>query len=118
MNAKRRGCSGPRTTLCCGPSIAAQPHKLAARTRRQRGGTIVRHNNTVIYALTSTCPQCHGLLRLRHRRDGQGAFLGCSAFPACRFTAEYEPVLADLAARLEAAEAHVPALSADSLDRA
>jgi ssDNA-binding Zn-finger/Zn-ribbon topoisomerase 1 len=80
----------------------------------------VRHNNTLVYALTSTCPLCRGLLRLRHRRDGQGSFLGCSQYPTCRFTAEYEPILNDLARRLHAAEAraHVPALFSDSLDRA
>jgi len=76
-------------------------------------------HNTAIYCLTATCPRCRGELRLRTRHDGQGSFVGCSEYPACKYTADYDAVIHALGKRLYAAEAreHVPALSLQSLDR-
>lgn len=32
------------------------------------------------------CPQCGKLMRIRHRKDRSGSFLGCSGYPDCRYT--------------------------------
>ena len=76
-------------------------------------------HHTAIYSLTATCPRCLGELRLRTRHDGQGSFVGCSAYPSCTYTAPYDAVLHALGTRLAAAEArgHVPALSLHTLEK-
>lgn len=43
--------------------------------------------NDACHETRARCPQCAGgWLKRRERRDGAGAFLGCSTFPACRYT--------------------------------
>jgi ssDNA-binding Zn-finger/Zn-ribbon topoisomerase 1 len=51
-------------------------------------------------AVTESCPVCRAWLVTRHRRaDGQ-PFIGCSRFPACRFTEPYDARLSRLAERV------------------
>ncbi len=38
-----------------------------------------------------TCPRCGSLSVVRQNGEDMGWFLGCSAFPKCRWTAPYEP---------------------------
>jgi ssDNA-binding Zn-finger/Zn-ribbon topoisomerase 1 len=78
------------------------------------------NDSTPQYTVTATCPQCRGPLRLRQRRDGSGAFLGCEHYPGCRYTAPYDQAIDALAKRLHAAEKGIPAhsVSRAALDRA
>jgi ssDNA-binding Zn-finger/Zn-ribbon topoisomerase 1 len=45
--------------------------------------------------LAWTCPKCGTALARRLNRKDRTYFLGCTAFPACRFTEPYEPRLQD-----------------------
>jgi ssDNA-binding Zn-finger/Zn-ribbon topoisomerase 1 len=45
--------------------------------------------------LSWTCPTCGTGLAIRRNRKERSYFLGCTAFPACRFTEPYEPRLQD-----------------------
>jgi ssDNA-binding Zn-finger/Zn-ribbon topoisomerase 1 len=51
----------------------------------------LRHARSVRarYSSDATCPKCGGELQLRTQRSGSrpgSQFLGCSNYPACRFT--------------------------------
>jgi len=69
------------------------------------------------YTLVADCPVCGSDLLVRYRRRDRAPFIGCSAFPACDFTAPFDDVLQRLGAR--AAQAHgyadTDALAASSL---
>ena len=69
-----------------------------------------RHYTIQAYYLSATCPQCQAPLRLRYRRDGCGPFIGCERFPHCRFTAEYDQALQNLAVRMQVLEDEAKAL--------
>ena len=46
------------------------------------------------------CPECDGALRVQHRRRDRMPFLGCTRWPACRFTAPYDIREQQLARRI------------------
>lgn len=50
----------------------------------------------------SQCPDCTAPLHLRTRRGDGGQFVGCSAYPTCRFTAD----AGDQALRRQLFDAH------------
>jgi hypothetical protein len=71
--------------------------------------TAVPPHSTAPITLTAECPLCHGVLKLRQRRDGRGHYIACARRPY-EFTAAYDPVLErlrDRIARLEAELAFV-----------
>ena len=53
-------------------------------------------------AVTDTCPECGGPMKLKPSRFGKGYFLSCAKYPKCKGTAK---VSAELQARIEAAAA-------------
>lgn len=45
--------------------------------------------------LSTLCPDCGKPLRRIKRKTNESYFLGCSGYPACRFTDSYDDALAD-----------------------
>ena len=45
------------------------------------------------FALVAACPQCRAPLTVRYTRQGHAPFIGCDAYPACRFTCAYDTAL-------------------------
>ena len=43
-----------------------------------------------IYSITAECPECGSPLKLRRNREAGNQFLGCSGYPECKHTEEYE----------------------------
>lgn len=52
-------------------------------------------------AITETCPQCDGPMRLKPSRFGSGYWLSCAKYPKCKGTAK---ISAELQARIDAAK--------------
>ena len=48
-------------------------------------------------AVIASCPECSAPLRERHNRTDGSAFLGCTSFPRCRWTAPHDAVADELA---------------------
>jgi ssDNA-binding Zn-finger/Zn-ribbon topoisomerase 1 len=66
------------------------------------------HSHTPTYALTAVCPRCDVPLCVR---DGaRGYFIGCSGYPGCRYTSEYDRALQSLGKRLHDLEDEVSVL--------
>ena len=42
------------------------------------------------YSITAACPDCGCQLKLRQNREAGNQFIGCSGYPMCGYTAEYE----------------------------
>ena len=61
--------------------------------------------------LTSECPMCGDpLVARKNRREGT-LFLGCSAYPACRFTEEVIPALEQVLSQTKNQTAASPTLA-------
>jgi len=43
--------------------------------------------------LTGTCPLCDSRLHVRNRHSDGAPFIGCSSFPGCRYTSDYDVTL-------------------------
>jgi len=50
--------------------------------------------------VSASCPSCGAPLMLRLRRDDRSPFVGCRAFPRCRFAEPYENMHGALLAEL------------------
>jgi ssDNA-binding Zn-finger/Zn-ribbon topoisomerase 1 len=61
------------------------------------------------YTVTSSCPLCGGVLRLRQRRD-HSLFVGCARYPHCAFSAPYEPIVEALKDQVERLQAELTLL--------
>jgi ssDNA-binding Zn-finger/Zn-ribbon topoisomerase 1 len=59
------------------------------------------HRNTTALAVTGWCPDCDSPLRVRTNRSDGTAFIGCTTFPACRFTQPLLPALAHRVRQLQ-----------------
>lgn len=57
--------------------------------------------------LATDCPMCGRPMARRARRDGTGAFLGCTAYPRCTFVEALDLNLARIERELEAARSDV-----------
>lgn len=55
----------------------------------------------MVVALTGTCPLCNRDLRVRRRRADNEPFIGCSGYPACTYTTDYDVALEQLHDELE-----------------
>jgi|SRR5919108_1906536 ssDNA-binding Zn-finger/Zn-ribbon topoisomerase 1 len=66
--------------------------------------------------LDAYCPRCRSSLELRTNRGDGSRFLGCAAYPRCRFTEPYEPRIQELARDLGRAHAHTTAIDTGDLD--
>jgi DNA topoisomerase-1 len=51
-------------------------------------------------AITDTCPECGGPMKLKPSRFGKGYFLSCTKYPKCKGTAKVSP---ELQARIDTA---------------
>ena len=58
-------------------------------------------------ALVAECPDCGSRLRIRRRRSDRSRFLGCSAWPGCHFTADYDHALEDVWREIESLRAEI-----------
>lgn len=45
---------------------------------------------SLIYHISSNCPECGSTLRLKTARNTGEYFLGCSSYPACHFAENYD----------------------------
>lgn len=63
----------------------------------------------VVVALTGTCPLCGGDLRVRRRRSDNEPFVGCSRYPGCHYTTDYDVALELLHDELERNKSGAPA---------
>jgi ssDNA-binding Zn-finger/Zn-ribbon topoisomerase 1 len=55
----------------------------------------------MLVALTGTCPLCSRDLRVRRRRADNEPFVGCSGYPNCSYTTDYDVALEQLHDELE-----------------
>ena len=56
------------------------------------------------FAISTLCPDCNAVLRVRsNRRDGHH-FVGCSRYPRCNFTSDYDELIEDLGEKIERLE--------------
>jgi ssDNA-binding Zn-finger/Zn-ribbon topoisomerase 1 len=46
-----------------------------------------------VIAIVLHCPYCDGKLRKRFRRADNAPFVGCTGYPDCRYTCDYDEVL-------------------------
>jgi len=46
--------------------------------------------------LTGTCPLCESRLHVRNRRSDGAPFIGCTSYPACCYTSDYDVTLEHL----------------------
>jgi restriction system protein len=86
----KRWIAAKREVILDDATVAALVTSL--RTNAQHGWLAGRrhaHSVRARYASTTVCPKCGGTLRIRTQRSGPtpgSEFLGCSRYPACRFT--------------------------------
>jgi len=69
-----------------------------------------RAQDRVLHVLEE-CPECGAPLKLRRPRSGGEAFVGCSAFPSCRFAEDFDMRCERMAERIAELEAEVEALA-------
>jgi ssDNA-binding Zn-finger/Zn-ribbon topoisomerase 1 len=59
------------------------------------------------------CPKCGARLSLRRQRATGNAFLGCTKYPACKFTENVDVTMQDMASRMAGLEDEVKQLRID-----
>ena len=52
-------------------------------------------------ALTGECPLCGRVLRTRYRRSDRQPFVGCTGYPDCTYTCDYDDVIERLHDEME-----------------
>lgn len=55
----------------------------------------------MVVVLTGKCPLCDRDLRVRRRRADNEPFVGCSGYPSCSYTTDYDVALEQLYDELE-----------------
>lgn len=68
-------------------------------------------------ALTGQCPLCDRELSLRRRRSDGEPFVGCTGYPACRYTCDYDVALERLHFEMEELRRNSKAAAPDSVRR-
>lgn len=81
--------------------LKAKGIELPAAPERKAAGDKAAGPAVPDVAITETCPQCDGPMRLKPSRFGSGYWLSCSKYPKCKGTAK---VSAELQARIDAAK--------------
>jgi ssDNA-binding Zn-finger/Zn-ribbon topoisomerase 1 len=69
----------------------------------------IPHQAGPAWRLAAECPRCRRALVVRYARRDGGQFIGCTGYPHCRFTCEYNDALQWLASRTAALETEVRA---------
>ena len=59
------------------------------------------------YSIRAECPECGRAMRVRTNRRDRSQFLGCTGYPNCRYSEEYEPQAQALARQVVELEAHL-----------
>jgi ssDNA-binding Zn-finger/Zn-ribbon topoisomerase 1 len=60
-----------------------------------------------MYRISGDCPECgHWLVTRRNRAEGN-MFVGCGAYPECRFTTQYDAALDDIQHQIEMLQSQV-----------
>ncbi len=59
------------------------------------------------YSIRAECPECGRAMRVRTNRRDRSQFLGCTGYPNCRYSEEYEPQAQALARQIAELETHL-----------